>query len=110
MEDPSEFELRELARRVTWALDQFETRLSALEAAKPAARYSLREGVAERRAVVVRLRESGLSLSQIAQATGAALATVERDLAAVPHRAPRYVKGLDGNMHPTSKNGKRAEA
>ena len=110
MGDLAEFELRELERRVTWALDQFETRLAALENQLPAARYSLASGVAARRRVVVELRESGLSFQQIAKATGAALATVERDLAATPNRTPRYVKGLDGKTHPTSKNGKRAEA
>lgn len=110
MGDLAEFELRELERRVTWALDQFEARLSALESQLPAARYSLASGVAERRRVVVKLRESGLSLTQIAQTTGAALATVQRDLDATPHGAPAYVKGLDGKTHPTSKNGRHAEA
>jgi DNA invertase Pin-like site-specific DNA recombinase len=108
--DLAEFELRELERRVHWALDQFEARLSALERYLPVARYSLAGGVAQRRAVVVELRESGLSIPQIAAATGASLATVQRDLDVTPHHAPRYVKGLDQKMHPTSKNGKRAEA
>ncbi|HYB30136.1 MAG TPA: hypothetical protein VEF89_26250 [Solirubrobacteraceae bacterium] len=51
------------------------------------------------------LRESGLSYSQMAPATGSAVATIERDLQAIPHRAPASVPGADGKRHPKVKNG-----
>jgi hypothetical protein len=57
---------------------------------------------------VVDLRESGLSLGQIATALRIARGTVQRDLDAVPHRTPRFVLGLDGKLQPTRHNGHAA--
>lgn len=102
--------LAEVERYMHWTLDQFDARLAMLESGKPAARYSLAEGVAARRRVVVKLRESGLSIPQIAAAIGSATATVERDLDAVPHRAPARVLGLDQKTYPSSKGNGRVEA
>ena len=100
--------LDEHERNVRLALDEFEARLGALEAGKPPPRYSLAEGVAARRRVVVRLREHGLSMPQIASMLGASLATIERDLDAVPHRTPEYVTGRDGKSHPARKAARGA--
>jgi uncharacterized protein YerC len=99
-------DLLELERRLNWALDQFEVRLAKLEDAKPAWRFTLADGIASRRRVVAALRESGLSYSQISQATGASVATIERDLQSTAHRRPRYVLGTDQKRHPTVKGGR----
>ncbi len=75
--------LVDLARRTDSALDEFELRLEALESGRAGARFSLAESVAARRRVITELRESGLSLAQISNATGASVRTIERDLETV---------------------------
>ncbi len=101
---------REVLRYVQAALDEFDGRLRALEDRQAPWRASVRAGVEQRRRVVVELRESGLSYSQIAAATGCAVSVVERDLQATPHRPPERVLGIDRKSHPTSKNGSRPTA
>ena len=107
-----ERDLIELARFVRQALDEHERRISDLEVQRaPLWRASLRDGVRQRRRVVVELRESGLSIAQIAMATGAGRSTVQKDLDAVPHSPPAYIRGIDGKLQPsTHRNGARAGA
>ena len=86
---------RELLRYVQAALHEHDRRIRALEHRQAPWRASVRAGVEQRREVVVQLRESGLSYSQIAAAIGAGVPTVQRDLAATPHRRP----ARDAIMH-----------
>ena len=65
-------DLVELERFVRWALD-IRTEARPARGRRPAWRFTLAEGVAQRRAIVVQLRESGLTIGQIAAATATAL-------------------------------------
>ena len=92
-------DLAELERFVQ-TLDEFERRRAALEDQRPAPRFTLADGVAQSRAVVVQLRESGLSLSQIAAAAGSAVATIGRDLQATRIARRRALGSLHGAVAP----------
>ena len=114
-------ELIDLLHGLRRDLDQFDTRISALEGqrgtnleqrvvsleARTAPWTFSQPGVTQRRRrTVVTMREDGFSYQAIAAALGVAVATVQRDLACTPHTTPDRVRGLDHKSHPAHKNGR----
>jgi hypothetical protein len=94
-------------------LEHVEQRMTSLEARAGTWIFAMPKVVDQRRRTTARLRERGLSMSMIADVLGVALATVERDLDAVPHSVPERIVGKDGKSQPSHKNGRngnRSEA
>jgi DNA-binding NarL/FixJ family response regulator len=109
VDDLAELErrLQELAGLVRQVFDEHERRLGQLEDARPVWGAA---AVAQRRRVIARMRERGMSMRQIALGLNVGLSTVQKDLNAVAHIAPDFVIGFNGVRHPATHNGHRPEA
>ena len=61
---------------------------------------------AQRAEVMQSMRADGMSLRQIAEATGASVGTVHKDTAGVQNRTPARVNGKDGKSYPAEQKPK----